>query len=274
MNTPKGPYKWLKNILKNLDKQNEELLENLDNNDTVKKEELSENIEEQEKDEIETNEFKETWKITHEHLLDKPNMTTKDKEGMQKAIDYLIENDMDTPENFKKLDAIIYAAEYIEIWGIQRAREDITANPNNKTILEHNGVTYFKWNRELIEEENRLLTLQNMMVPTDSDCEQSMKALPGEYVKWEHWYKGWNIIALILDMSKNGRWNSWGNQNTFEDEDISGYRWLNTTGYESWRFERDHAWLLCFSEKGGGLFMNVRMEAFPIRPIFSKQSLS
>lgn len=53
--------------------------------------------------------------LNYEHLLNKPNMTAKDKANMQKSIDYLIEKKMDTSENLQKLDAIVYTSESIEI---------------------------------------------------------------------------------------------------------------------------------------------------------------
>lgn len=69
MNKPsKEPYKGLQNIIKNLDKQNEELLDNLDN-DSVKKEEPSKNIDEQEKKtEITDNEEIDTTPGNYPHI--------------------------------------------------------------------------------------------------------------------------------------------------------------------------------------------------------------
>ncbi|MEI6773923.1 MAG: hypothetical protein WCL18_03810 [bacterium] len=51
----------------------------------------------------------------HEHLLNKPNMTAKDKANMQKSIDFLVDNKIATSENLKKLEAINYGSNYIEI---------------------------------------------------------------------------------------------------------------------------------------------------------------
>ncbi|HBB04416.1 TPA: hypothetical protein DCZ39_06050 [Patescibacteria group bacterium] len=51
----------------------------------------------------------------HENLLNKPNMTPTDKANMEKSIKFLIDKKMDTEENLKKLEAINYGSNYIEI---------------------------------------------------------------------------------------------------------------------------------------------------------------
>ncbi len=164
---------------------------------------------------------KESKEITKEHLLNKPNMTIKDKEWMQKSIDYLIEKKMDTSENLKKLDAIVYTAEFIEVGGVKRARKDITAKPNGKNIFQHNNVTYFKRSESMIKEQNDLLAKQWMEIPLDSAYEKSMRALPGEYSKTNR-HEWWNILSLIADMSMDGYCSSDG---TLNDKGEYGYRW-------------------------------------------------
>ena len=51
----------------------------------------------------------------HENLLNKPNMTVKDRLNMEKSIIFLIDRKMDSSENLKKLEAINYGSNYIEI---------------------------------------------------------------------------------------------------------------------------------------------------------------
>ena len=94
---------------------------------------------------------------------------------------------MDTAENLKKLDAIVYTTEYIEIGGVKRARKDITAKPNKKTIFQHNDVTYLQWSPEMIQEQNALLAKQGMEIPLDSSYEIAIEALPGECSKEERY---------------------------------------------------------------------------------------
>ena len=201
----------------------------------------------------------EKWEITNENLLNKPNMTAKDKEWMQKTIEYLVEKKMDTPENCKKLFAINYAKNCIEIWGVKRARQDITAKPNGKTIFQHNSVTYFKRSEEMIKEQNALLAKQDMEIPLNSSYEKSMKALPGEYNKWESLYEWWNILALIIDISKDGYCDSGGNLST---DGRYGYRWSASPG------GNDDARIFGFNEGEGRLFRDSRGSAFPVRPVF------
>jgi len=202
-------------------------------------------------------EKKETWEITKEHLLNKPNMTVKDKEWMQKSIDYLIEKKMDTSENFKKLDAIVYTSESIEIWGVKRARKDITAKSNGKNIFQHNNVTYFKRSENMIKEQNDLLVKQWMEIPSDSAYEKSMKALPGEYSK-TNWYEWWNILALITDMSMDGYCSSDGR---LGDEGEYGFRWsASPRGFNSARY-------FTFYGDKGLLNRTNRYNALPVRPV-------
>lgn len=202
-------------------------------------------------------EKKETWEITKEHLLNKPNMTPKDKEWMQKSIDYLVEKKMDTSENLQKLDAIVYTQESIEIWGVKRARKDISAKPNGKNIFQHNNVTYFKRSENMIKEQNDLLAKQGMEIPLDSFYEKSMKALPGNYLKSNR-YEWWNILALITDMSMDGYCNSAGELN---NEGGYGYRWSASPRDDS------SARYFIFDEDGGLLSRANRSYALPVRPV-------
>ena len=201
-------------------------------------------------------EKKEIWKITKEHLLNKPNMTAKDKKWMQKSIDYLVERKMDTSENLQKLNAIVYTQESIEIWGVKRARKDISAKPNGKNIFQHNNVTYFKRSEEMIKEQNDLLAKQNMEIPLDSAYEVSMRALPGEYSK-TNWYEWWNILALITDMSMDGYCNSDGK---LDFRGRFGYRWSASPDDDDARFFK-------FNKDRGELIRGYRNYALPVRPV-------
>lgn len=193
----------------------------------------------------------------HEYLLNKPNMTAKDKEWMKKSIDYLVEKKMDTSENLKKLDAIVYTPESIEIWGVKRARKDISAKPNGKNIFQHNNVTYFKRSEEMIKEQNKILAQQGMEIPLDGTYETSMKALPGEYSKTNR-YEWWNILALITDMSMGGYCTSGGELSNFG---TCGYRWS--------AFSRDYNNVRSFGfNEGEGRFRRFhRYNALPFRPV-------
>ncbi len=199
--------------------------------------------------------FNDSKESTKKNLLNKPNMTAKDKEGMQKSIDYLIEKKMDTSENLKKLDAIVYTAESIEVGGVKRARKDITAKPNGKNIFQHNNVTYFQRSESMIKEQNDLLAKQWMEIPLDSAYEKSMRALPGEYSNRYEW---WNILSFITDMSMDGVWDSDG---TLDDEGRFGYRWSASPK------DGHNARTFGFDGGKGWLNRNDRDYALPVRPV-------
>ncbi len=202
-------------------------------------------------------EKKESNEITKEHLLNKPNMTAKDKEWMQKSIDYLVEKKMDTSENLQKLDAIVYTQESIEIWGVKRARKDISAKPNGKNIFQHNNVTYFKRSENMIKEQNDLLAKQNMEIPLNSAYEKSMKALPGNYSKSNR-YEWWNILALITNMSMDGYCDSDGKLN---NKGEYGSRWSASSEGLS------NARNFSFLGDEGILDRHNRNNALPVRPV-------
>lgn len=134
-----------------------------------------------------------------EHFLNKPNMTAKDKEWMEKTIEYLIDNQMNTQENFRKLDRIFYAKEYIEIWGVKRTREDVVAEPNWKNIFQYDDVIYFLSSRDDISQRNEMLMKQGMKIPSMEDCKKAIKALP----KWDKENQWGNILGSILNMQMN-----------------------------------------------------------------------
>ena len=245
-----------KNIGNNFD-DNEDLVKTFqhlpENPEAIsrKAEAIKKQKEKEEKEKIER------WEITDENLLNKPNMTAKDKEWMQKAIYYLVENNMDTVENLQKLDAIIYTQKSIEIWGVKRARKDITAKPNGKRIFEYNGVTYFQRSKEMIQEQNELLAKQDMEIPLDSYYEKSLQVLPGEYDRWDR-YKWWNILALIVDIPMDGYCGEYGK---LYNEYIYGHRWsASPKGNHDTRN-------LMFDKYWGGLRLNDQSYAFPIRPV-------
>lgn len=221
-----------------------------------KEDELNKMTEEYE-EKSDKKESKETWKIAHEHLFNKPNMTAKDKEGMQKSIDYLVEKKMDTSENLKKLDAIVYTAESIEVGGVKRARKDITAKPNGKNIFQHNNVTYFKRSESMIKEQNDLLAKQWMEIPLDSAYEKSMRALPGEYSKTNR-YEWWNILSFITDMSMDGYCVSDGGLN---NRGGYGCRWSASPE------GNNYARYFLFNEDEGLLNRSNRDYALPVRPV-------
>lgn len=203
-------------------------------------------------------------KERYNNLLNKPNMTAQDKKGMQASIDLLVAKNMDTPKNFKRLEAIIYTAKYIEIGGVKRARKDIKAKPKGSEIYHHNGITYFKRSRDMIKQQNRILAQQGMKIPSNDDYEASLGVLPGEYNEREwlnlsDWYVWGNILALITDMSKSGYCNR---DDELENKDEIGYRGaIASRGTGEERF-------FGFDSDNGMLGVSNASTLNPIRPIY------
>lgn len=202
--------------------------------------------------------YQNIWYIDKKNLLNKPNMTPKDKEWMQKAIDYLVAKKMDTLENLNKLDAIVYMQEYIEIWGVKRTRNDVSIMPNGKTIYQYNKVTYCKRIQDMI---NDLWDSQWLEIPLMSSYEASLKALPGNYIYLQT-YEWWNILGFIVGMPMNGFCESDG---TLQNKDKFGYLWSAS----AWIFGRSYYY--SFWEDNGGMSDWKRSGAFPIRLVL-KQS--
>ncbi|HBB03894.1 TPA: hypothetical protein DCZ39_03260 [Patescibacteria group bacterium] len=97
------------------------------------------------------------------YLLNKPNMTPKDKENMEKSIKFLADYKMNTLENLQKLDAIIYTKDYIEIGGVKRARKNLQTEENGKDIFKHEDEVYFTF--DALKKQKKLLDKQGMKIP-------------------------------------------------------------------------------------------------------------
>ncbi len=205
--------------------------------------------------------FKEAFK---NKLLEKQNMTEKDKEGMKKSIKYLENNNMLTKENLISLEAINYTNEYIEVWWVMRSREDITSKTNGKNIYQYGYATYFKQTPEIIKEQNKLLAKQNMKIPLDTDYKRSAEALPGEWL--ESFYKWGNILSFITDMSMSGYCRIDGSSGdvSFKEEGSSGFRLSASRNH---RLDNPISYM--FNQDGGHIDSGTWNFAFPMRPIFN-----
>ena len=175
----------------------------LDNLDTFKKEEKSKQI----------SQFSDT---SYESLLNKPNMTATDKENMEKSIKYLVDNKMDTSENLKKLDAIKYGANFIEIGGVKFSREKLVPQVEFKSKV--NQYDVFESNKKWIcktnyngKDEYYLSTdayikeakKQGKKAIKDDHIRNALQELPGEF-KDNNWYQWANILWNILNLSMSG----------------------------------------------------------------------
>jgi len=243
------PITWSFEVVIKTEKQAESLVENL-------------TIDEQEKLLNALNkkiwvkqEITEKKNLNYEHLLNKPNMTAKDKANMEKSINFLVDKKMDTSENLKKLETINYGSNYIEIWWVKRARENLKAEPNKKNIFKHGNECYFKF--DTLNKQNELLAKQWMEIPWKDIFAKALEALPWNFSE-ENWYVWGNILWNILDLSMSGCCSSDGAL-------IIEGRY----GYVRSSSERgsNPAWNFGFDEGGGVLGRHDRDIAFAVRPV-------
>jgi hypothetical protein len=109
---------------------------------------------------------------------------------------------MNTLENLKKLDSINYGLDFIEIGWIKRARNNLTAKPNNKDIFKRWNEVYFGLNA--LEEQNKLLANKGMEIPQKKDFIQTLKALPWDFNEQHDSYWWGNILWILLGLQMSG----------------------------------------------------------------------
>jgi hypothetical protein len=95
---------------------------------------------------------------------------------MQKSIKFLIDKDMDISEYFRRLEAINYGWNYIEIGGVKRARENMKVQPDYRNIFKHGDEVYFTFNA--LKNQTELLADQGMVIPSKANFITALKALP------------------------------------------------------------------------------------------------
>jgi hypothetical protein len=164
---------------------------------------------------------------------------------------------MDSPKNLKKLEAINYGTNYIEIGWVKRSRENLKAEPNNKNIFKHGDEVYFKF--DTLKEQNELLAKQWMKIPWKDDFATSLKALPWEFEK-DDWYTWGNILWNILDLSLSGSYNGDGYLLNRDENGHVRSASERGTGYNM-------AWFYNFSESEGILDCGENDSARVIRPV-------
>jgi hypothetical protein len=162
---------------------------------------------------------------------------------------------MDTSENLKKLEAINYGLNYIEIGWVKRARENLKAEPNNKNIFKHGDEIYFKF--DALKEQNNLLANKGMEIPWKDNFVKALEALPGDYSQ-SNWYAWANILWTILDLSMSGWCSSVGG---LFDRGRYGYVWSSSESSSS------DARFFSFSEDKGRLLRSYRLSALAVRPV-------
>lgn len=190
-----------------------------------------------------------------ENLFNRLGMTEEDNVNMTKSIEFLVDKKMDTSENLKKLRTINYGSNYIEIWWVKRARENLKAEPDGKDIFKHGDEIYFKFNTW--KKQNKSLAKQGMEIPWKDNFTRALQALPWDFSQ-ANWYTGANILWTILNLSMSGWCYSGGE---LFDEGEYGYTRSSSERGGS------YAWEFKFDKDGGGLGWLPKDAAFVIRPI-------
>ena len=157
----------------------------------------------------------ERWEIDDKYLLSKPNMTKKDKEWMETALASLATNSIDIPENRKKLYAINYTKDYIEIGWIKFSREKFVpqvtyTTENEYGVMESSVKGIYKYNDKGQEEVyltvgqyNTHANKQWRIAITDIHIQQALQALPGDSRSTD-FYNWGNTLGDILWLSMSG----------------------------------------------------------------------
>ena len=202
-------------------------------------------------------EITENKENNYENLLNKPNMTAKDKANMEKSIKFLVDRKMDTSENLEKLETINYGSNYIEIAWLKFSREKFVPEvkfndtPNASGVFESNekGIykTIYNGNPEYfltIDQYIQQAKKQWKTAIEDDHMRKALEALPWEFSD-NNRYNWGNILWNILDLSMSGCVHSDGE---LWNEDKCGYLSSASPVHE-----------LCtrafkFNEDGGGLY--------------------
>ena len=183
-------------------------------------------------------------------------MTAKDKADMKKSINFLVDNKIATSENLKKLEAINYGSNYIEIGWVKRARENLKAKTNNRNIFKHGDEVYFKF--DTLKEQNKLLAKQGMEIPWKDSFVSVLKVLPWGYSE-DNRSVGANILWIILDLPMSGWYNADG-ELVYEWK--FGYVWSSSE-----KFKDIAAYAFTFDRGRGVLNWIDERNAIVVRPV-------
>ena len=200
------------------------------------------------------------------YLLNKPNMTEKDKENMRRCISELFDEEgikkrekIDYKSNYKKLEAINYWLNYIEIGGVKRARENYKTKSNDKDIFKYGDEVYFKF--DALKEQSWLLATQGMKIPQKDDFVKSLKALPSTTVRKYIW--GY-ILSKILDLDKSWLVSKYNKDSKNEVMFRSHYGHL----WSSSEAESGTVWQFAFDRHEGTISTENKSNGLPVRAIF------
>ena len=189
------------------------------------------------------------WKTEKKESKESPRKALE-KERKTAAIAELDRLGMKTEENVEKINAIQFLDDKILIGNTPWAYENMTWG--TWIFRKETNRHYYNFAERKAEAKNQGITL-----PEKKDFENTLKALPGEYSQ-SSWYKGWNILSIILWESMTGYCDS--------DGDLHGnghFGYLGSVSEYDWVDARR----FIFFEKVGTLCWGYEFNRFVCRPL-------
>lgn len=139
-----------------------------------------------------------TW---YEQITTKPGMTPIDQENMAKILSLLHQYRMDSWDNMKCLDQVVYEEHVIKIADVPFDRNCRTPDPDGDTIVRIGEETLFA--PQTIQQQEQIMQYHSLRLPTKSEIRRAIRSLPKDNWEWmERWwesYVGGNILGILLN---------------------------------------------------------------------------
>jgi hypothetical protein len=195
-----------------------------------------------------------------------------EKQRKTEALQFLVANNMDTPENRALINAVKFTPEAIEIgwvrWSYNNLKAtDVGMNYSTDTNAQpknYEEAHVFKWEWKFAQEDyftraaiDQLQQQWKAKIPTDTDMKNTLKALPWWTQRWS-WEK-WSakILSILLWTQMSGYRRAGERNHTTEN----GYLWSASP------FDTNNAWAFKRDSSEGKLVNYNKRSAFPCRPL-------
>lgn len=197
-----------------------------------------------------------------------------EKQRKKEAISFLKENDMYTPENIALIDAVKFTTDAIEIWWVRWSYNNLKASDvwmdyttdTSKNQVDYTQAHVFKWEWVFDKEDyftyeaiTQVQAQWKIKLPTDTDMENTLKALPWYKKIWSRGKWSAKILSILLWTQMSGflRAGKWLDSNAL------GYIW-SVSPHSSYV---NIAWACKRDSSEGKLDYCNRKIAFPCRPL-------
>lgn len=168
------------------------------------------------------------------------------------ALQFLKENGMDTEANIALINAVQFTPEAIEIGWVRRAWENLKASDvgmqytqdSQENPADYSKAHVFSGNPDFPEENyftreaiNKLQQQWKVKLPTDTDMENTLKALPWYTKRWS--WKKWSakILSILLWTQMSYR-RAGERNNTLTDGYLRSASPHVSNAYDAWAFKR------------------------------------